>query len=48
MDKNISIGKTVVSTVHKKKGSGTVIGFSGFDDELVDVIYENGEKSVSG
>ncbi|MBF0235501.1 MAG: DEAD/DEAH box helicase, partial [Desulfamplus sp.] len=46
MDKNIIIGKTVVSTVHKNKGSGTVIGFSGFDDELVDVIYENGEKIV--
>jgi len=43
---SITIGAIVISTVHKKKGSGTVIGFSGFDDELVDVIYATGERIV--
>ena len=41
-----SIGATVISKVHRDKGYGTIIGFSGFDNELVDVIYETGQKIV--
>ncbi len=41
-----ALGTTVVSRVHQKKGTGTVIGFSGFDDELVDVVFQTGERIV--
>jgi superfamily II DNA or RNA helicase len=40
------IGTKVVSHVHQGKGKGTIIGFSGFDDTLVDVIFDTGEKLV--
>jgi superfamily II DNA or RNA helicase len=40
----LGIGTKVISQVHQGKGEGTLIGFSGFDDTLVEVIFDTGEK----
>ncbi|MDY0362229.1 MAG: helicase-related protein [Desulforegulaceae bacterium] len=45
-DNVLNVGNKVTSQIYKDSGIGTIIGFSGFEDEFIEVFFETGKKIV--